>query len=435
MSSDATIKKLKNAAKKSSLGKKDEKKMQSLSKAFESFSIETMHLYKAYSLLKKQFNSLNIELEDANRKLQNKNFEVHVMVNYLSNLLNNITQGIIFVGLDGIITTFNPAAAKILHLESHEVLFNSYWDYFPDDFFGFSMKDSLKSKDAPERAFVKYMSTEGSEGELEVYVSFVKENAPKDSEYDFSKGIILLIRDITKIRQLQQIASRNDRMKELGEMAAMVAHEIRNPLGGIKGFASLLARDLKDDQTLQAMAQYIVEGTDNLNNFVTSVLNYARPVQTKFETTDLVSLINEIRLHIMMDQKLTSNIQIFFETELKALSIPVDVQLFKSAVLNLIVNAIQAMSKGGVVTLTLNVSNSEAIIEVIDKGTGISEENLEKIFSPFFTTKPEGHGFGLAEVNKNIHAHLGHIEVDSKVGFGTTFTIKLPLDLMRKYVN
>ena len=128
-----------------------------------------------------------------------------------------------------------------------------------------------------------------------------------------------------------------------------------------------------------------------------------------------------------MDASLAKGINIVVQSDLDEFYLPIDVQLFQAALLNLIVNAVQAMPKGGTINLALLVVETEAIIRVTDTGTGIAPEYLEKIFSPFFTTKPEGNGFGLPEVNKVIQAHGGTVEVYSQPGHGATFTIKIPI--------
>lgn len=376
------------------------------------------------TLLKSKFNTITRE---NGLKLQSKTFELHVMTNYLTNILNNINQGILFINLEGIVTTVNSAAGNILNLSLENILFQPFWKTFPDDIFGFSMQECLKSKKAPRKVLIEYKQANGTKSELEISGTLIlEENSALIGDYDYSKGLILLVRDITEIREWQQIANRNDRMKELGEMAAMVAHEIRNPLGGIKGFASLLARDLHQQPHLQQMAQYIVDGTDNLNQLVTDVLNYAKPFQMKFEAVNLIDLLHEIRQHVLMDSALIKKIKFQFKPAAKEIILSIDKQHFKSMMLNLIVNAIEAMPQEGTLTIEAHMSNGQAIIEVQDTGIGIPKEHQHKIFSPFFTTKPEGHGFGLAEVYKIVQAHAGTIDLYSKPSHGTTFIIRLP---------
>lgn len=387
-------------------------------------------LASAYDALKDQFKTVNRVLRDTNIKLNSKVGELDVLTYYLNSILSHISQGLLFITLDGNVTTCNAAAEEMLGIENQKVMFLPFSDNFRDDLFGFSMKEALSKKNAPKKSFIFFESAQGRR-ELEVESTFVFQ---KDTGLIFSQplaadslqGLIILIRDVTDLHRLQNLANRNDRMKALGEMAAMVAHEVRNPLGGIKGYASLLQRDLKNQPDLQQLAGYIIEGTDNLNRLVTNVLNYARPLQISIETTDLVTVLKEITNHVQADMSLDARIHLVLNFTVETLPVPIDVQLFKSAVLNLIVNAVQAMPDGGNITLSLSKDKEHAIIKVADAGIGIPEENLKKIFTPFFTTKATGNGFGLAEVDHVIRAHGGIVEVSSKVGQGTTFTIKLP---------
>lgn len=413
-------------------------KIELLSKAFEMFSFETARLETAYTSLKEQFKELNLELQEANHKLHHKVAELDLITDYLKTILNNITQGIVFVDLSGTVTTFNNAAEIILGTKNFSVLFNSFWQNFNDEVFGFSMREALASRQTPATLYKEYNAPDGHHSELEINTTLVlKNNAPVDLDSAApdstsisipSLGILVMIRDVTDMRRLQLLANRSDRMKELGEMAAQVAHEIRNPLGGIKGFAALLKRDLGDSPDLQQMAGYIVEGTDNLNRLVSQVLDYARPLQPHFEQIDLLALLKDIQQHVLADEYTNRpNIEISIETSLQHAWISLDQHLFKSALLNLIVNAIQAMPEGGKLTLSVKQKRNDIVLSVSDTGIGIHPDNLGKLFSPFFTTKPEGNGFGLAEVHKVIQAHEGSVDVVSMVGKGTTFIIKLPL--------
>lgn len=376
--------------------------MEALTKAFELFSEETARLEGAYKQLKKEFRTVNAKLS--------------LTTNTLKSILTNISQGIIFIDLNGKITTFNPAAEKILGISYKSVLTKPFSSTFDDHLLGFSIKKAFTEKIAPEISYATVTHKDNSKKELEAWATFTE------------KGLIVVIRDITQLRYFEQAANRNDRMKELGEMAASVAHEIRNPLGGIKGFAALLARDLKEDQEKSKLANYIVEGTEVLNRLVTNVLNYSRPIDLTLTSVDLGEVVNSIVEMVKVDDNFNKNITVTNHTPTGPLPPTCcDKILIQSSILNLVVNAIHSMPEGGEVSIQLSTNSGSSRIKVSDSGCGIPEENLEKIFSPFFTTKPDGNGFGLTEVYKIVQAHVGEIEVNSKVNEGTTFTISLPL--------
>jgi nitrogen fixation/metabolism regulation signal transduction histidine kinase len=409
-----------------------QEKIDTLTKAFEHFTEETSRLEDAYQGLQKKFKTVNDELEEANRKLENKVVQLDAIIHYLHSILSNISQGLVFIDLNGIITTYNEAAKAILEVDPLDVLFTSFWTHFRDDLFGFSMREALSMNKSPETIYATIETSAGVKCEVEVSTTFIKKGdndaSPPEPIVELTHGIIVLMRDITNIRVLQEMANRNDRLKALGEMAARVAHEIRNPLGGIKGFAALLKRDLEGQKEQQEMASYIIEGTNNLNRLVTNILNFSRPVHPTLVFTDLIDLLREVHQHVQADSTLDAKISIVVESSVSTLVVPVDPQLVKSAFLNLIVNAIQAMPPtGGKIHLQIDQEIDKAIVTIADTGIGIPEENLVKVFSPFFTTKSEGTGLGLAEVHKVIQAHGGDIEVFSKVGKGSTFIVTLPL--------
>lgn len=419
----ATLQKCKDAANNNTL----------LVEAFELFNQETDRLERAYNSLKEEFALIHEELETANKNLIQKVAELEMMSFYCQSVVAHISQGLLFIDLNGDVITYNLQAESILGVPASRILSSNFWAHFQDAHFGFSMREALAHRTSPHTIFTT-LKTEHTTKDIEVNTTFVDEEGDLNTSYGKEmplkkfQGIIILIRDITNMKRLQAIAHRNDRLKELGEMAALVAHEIRNPLGGIKGFASLLKRDLQNEPRYVKMTEYIIEGTDTLNRLVTNVLNYSRPIQLEIKTIDLPILLQELKAHFEADTQLSQSISIELESTFQTLELKVDPQLIKCALLNLMVNAKQAMSeKGGTLRLFLDKNAEEVAIVVIDEGCGIAPEDLEKIFSPFFTTKPEGNGFGLAEVSKIIQAHNGSIQVKSSLNCGTEIILKLPL--------
>jgi len=378
-----------------------------------------------YASLNGQFEALNLELQDANHKLQNKVAELDIITDYLRNILDNITQGILFIDFDGTIITCNEAVETILGIKSEQIISRRFWDSFRDDIFGFSMQAILHRKEETGICRVNYISPLNRHSDLEIVTNFVLDHKKNDKVQN--QGLIVMIRDVTEMHYLQTMAARTDRMKILGEMAAQVAHEIRNPLGGIKGFASLLKRDLAGKPELQKMASYIVEGTDNLNNLVDQILHYARPVQPHFEKVNLITLLKQVVEHVKADTNIyRAEIDFVFDFPFDEILLSLDTGHFKSAILNLVVNAIQAMPKRGAIIFSICEHASFVILAIADTGTGISHELLPKLYSPFFTTKPEGNGMGLVEVQKVMQAHGATIDVESTLNKGTTFIIKIP---------
>lgn len=351
-------------------------------------------------------------------------------INYLQTILNAISQGLLYIDANGTVLTYNKAAEAIFGLSKEQVLVRSFWNNFSDNVFGFSMRNALEEQEGPKMTTAVFPGSPGSSEPryLEIDISYVnKSHKSAALSEEPLEGIILLIRDISDSRRLQSMASRNDRMTELGEMAAMVAHEVRNPLGGIKGFASLLKRDLAEQPDLQKLASYIVEGTDSLNRLVNDVLDYSRPLKLHKLSSDVLRLMQELLLHMNADESIDPRIELHCYSTKESIIANIDAATIKSLILNLASNAFKAMPEGGELRIDVDANTKDVIIKVSDTGQGITPENLKKIFSPFFTTRSEGHGLGLTEVAKIIRAHDGEIHVESTPGKGTTFTIRLPL--------
>ncbi len=412
------LKKLQEVANAALSSKTPEESMKHLAKGFSLFTREAKRLEVSYLTVQNRLNIVNKQLKKTENSLTEKITDLNSVTSYLNNILKNISQGILFIDLDGIVTTYNSAAEKILKKEEKKVLFNNFWDNFADDFFGFSMKGAISFKLDHN---VNFISLKKERKEIEVTTSFVYD-CPKAYQ-----GIIVLLRDVTKIQKLQHLANRNDRLKELGLMAAGVAHEIKNPLGAIRGYASLLYRDLEDNKQLCDMASYIIDGTKSLERIVNNVLLYTRPLKLDPISLNIVKLIEDLIGSIKVDTNYSKNIKIDFHKSSKSIDVFVDRELLKAAILNIILNAYQAMDGIGVLSISIYQNNLGCMIVVADTGEGIDEKDIENIFSPFFTTKQRGNGLGLSEAYKIIQAHFGSIDVRSVMNKGSTFSIYLPI--------
>ena len=167
------------------------------------------------------------------------------------------------------------------------------------------------------------------------------------------------------------------------------------------------------------MAAHIVKGTDGLNEIVSRVVNYSKPLAGEFKPTNLIGVAEDLKQSVQ-------NCKLIVAAKEKEITVLLDEEAFKKALLNLLTNAEQAMPSGGEIKLQIDTIGDEVVLTLTDTGCGISEENLKKVFTPFFTTRSGGSGFGLSEAHKIIQAHDGGMEVDSVVDEGTTFIIKLP---------
>jgi two-component system sensor histidine kinase HydH len=245
----------------------------------------------------------------------------------------------------------------------------------------------------------------------------------KDEKGDFL-GYIILFKDLSEVRSLRREVARSQRLASLGSLAAGVAHEIRNPLSSIKGFATyFLERQEKPED--KEIADIMIHEVDRLNRVVSQLVELARPVSVSRKPVSLRTVI-ENSLKLLERESSDKNIEIKTGFPAENLQIALDVDRINQVLLNLYLNSIESMEKGGMLAVSLSADEMGAIIKVSDTGSGIAEKDLPHVFDPYFTTKTRGTGLGLAIVHNIIEAHDGKITVASRPGQGATFTIFLP---------
>ncbi len=242
-----------------------------------------------------------------------------------------------------------------------------------------------------------------------------------------SQGKILLFRDTSEIRRLQEEVERNRRLASLGSLAAGVAHEIRNPLSSIKGFATYFKERYRQNAEDGRIADVMVNEVERLNRVIGQLLEFSRPVNVQRRDTALPELIRHA-LKVIEPDAAKAGVEIGMEFDPDLPAVRIDPDRFHQVLLNLLLNAIQAMEGGG--TLTVGAApegGSRVRIAVSDTGKGIAPEDMERIFDPYFTTRPTGTGLGMAIVQRIVEAHGGEIRLESTPGRGTKVLVFLPL--------
>jgi two-component system, NtrC family, sensor histidine kinase HydH len=227
-----------------------------------------------------------------------------------------------------------------------------------------------------------------------------------------------------QILEIEEQLRRADRLSALGELSAGMAHEIRNPLGSIRGTAEILREGITADDPRSEFATILIQEVDRLNRVVQDFLDFARPAETGRSAVDLNGLLQELLLLTRQPAR-SGGVGVEFTPGVIPL-VQADREQLRQAFLNLILNAFQAMPDGGVLAIDSGCSDDRVRLSFRDSGVGIPAAQLERIFNPFFTTRREGTGLGLAIVHRIIQGHGGRIEVSSEPGQGTTFTLTFP---------
>lgn len=240
-------------------------------------------------------------------------------------------------------------------------------------------------------------------------------------------GSVLLLRDLREIRDLQEKVRRSERLASLGRLAAGVAHEIRNPLSSIRGFAQYFMNRLKGHEEEQGYASIMVKEVDRLNRVVTDLLDFARPKEPHRELQPLQNILSH-SVKLLGPELRKKGVQVEEEYEPDLPPALVDCDQLSQAFLNLLLNSLESIEGGGKIRITLKKGDNQHGIEVAvaDTGRGISPEDLGRVFEPFFSTKRGGTGLGLAIVHQIVESHGGEVGVESREGRGTTFRITLP---------
>lgn len=375
-----------------------------LNEAFYNFTIASKSLETYYEKLQEKVRYLTIEVEEKNRQLKEALYDAEEAKDYLKGILQSLREAIIVLDPDENVTMINRAAEELLGLDTEYAIgkpFNSL------DF-------SIENEGADN-----VLVTKGRRHNVILSCSEVL-----DSE-GLVRGHVILLQDITRIKELESQQERNHRLIAMGEMAAKIVHEIRSPLCSIELYASMLAKELEGTGHID-LAKGISTGIRSLNNVLTNMLFFARPQKPLFKIVDLGKTIEE---SVFMLKPLVEARSIRLSRGAACCAqISGDSELLKQVFLNILLNAIQVTPEGGKIEVVMRIEEGYAVVEVNDEGEGIKHENLERIFDPFFSTKEKGTGLGLTIASKIMQAHGGLIKVKSEAGKGSCFQLYFPAE-------
>ncbi|RJP73372.1 MAG: PAS domain S-box protein [Candidatus Abyssobacteria bacterium SURF_17] len=409
---------------------------ENLTEILKTFNESTVKLRQAYDALQLKFGALNRQLEDTNKELSRRIAELSEVKEYLNSILQSVTNGVIAINVKGEITAFNKAAERITGLDAESVIQRAFSEVFATDF-GASFQRRSGQMEHGQRYTSRDLKVKGRHP----FPVRESNSFTRDGRGEIT-GAVKVFEDLSELRELEEQARRQDRLAALGQMAATVAHEIRNPLGGIEGFASLLARDFDADDPRSKLVTKIQEGARSLNRVVTELLVFTRPMKLDFKTIELPMLVNETLGFLSSDIK-AANIRLQKRLGKGELKVTGDAEQLKRVLLNIMLNAVQAMPNGGTLKVGCRQGSlspaarkmlghcrngSWAEVSIRDSGPGIEESEIPRIFNPFYTTKEKGTGLGLSVAAKIVDAHRGQILASNSPRGGALFVVSLPLE-------
>ncbi len=338
---------------------------------------------------------------------------------FSDNVVENVPIGLLALDHEGKIAAFNKDAAAILQLSTPEVIGQTAQNILPAKLL--KEIDSSQSQDDVIEKEIECPTKNGKFIPLEIGVSSIKD------DNDIFVGNVLLFKDLTEVRTLRREVARSQRLASVGRLAAGVAHEIRNPLSSIKGFATYFKERYPDRPQDQQTAAIMIQEVDRLNRVVGQLLEFSRPISIKPQKTSLQMLVSD-SLKLIEDRAGEKNISVHAQNNPRVDEARIDPDRINQVLLNLYLNAIDAMDEGGKLTVDLlsNGESGDIQITVSDTGCGISPEHLAKVFDPYFTTKSSGTGLGLAIAYNIVEAMGGSVKVSSHKNQGTAFIITIP---------
>ena len=351
---------------------------------------------------------------------------------YAFTVLDSVGDGVIVISREGIVTLMNPAAEEMSGRSRRHMLDSRFAD-------SFSSEPILV--DMVHRTAVSGVSLSDQDNVvLNPSGRVIPANATtfpllrSDGE---PIGVILTLRDMTSIRELEAAVRQADRLSTLGTLAAGLAHEIKNPLGGIKGAAQLLERELDPESDLLEDPRVMIRESERIDRIIRQLLELASPRGPRYSPVNLHMVLGDI---ILLQREAAGTREVSIATGFDPSIPPImaDESQLTQVFLNLIRNAIEAMPEGGRLTVSSRVLSEYHLardegrsrmvcVDVADTGHGIDAENLVKVGTPFFSTKDGGTGLGLAICQKIVAEHRGMMKIDSKPGKGTRISVLLPL--------
>jgi signal transduction histidine kinase len=369
-----------------------------LSEAFQNFTKASKSLETYYELLQEKVRYLTNELEKKNRELQSALSDAERNKDYLNAILYNLEEAIIVVDPEEKITMLNKSAEDILGIPRSDAV----GKVFHNLHFLISKNNSETILTVTGRQY-----------------NIILSHSPIVDSRGSSRGNVILIKDITRLRELEIQQERDQRLKAMGEMATKIVHEIRNPLCSMQLFSSMLESEVENTPHKE-LARGISTGINSLNTILTNMLLFAKPHKPSSKKIPIDRVVEE---SVVILTPLIKARNIELKKSLRPHEVLGDGELLKQVFINVILNAVQALPDGGDLNVTTEKSGPSVIVHVKDNGPGIDVADIEKIFNPFFTTKDTGTGLGLTIASQIMQAHGGYIKVHNGEERGSTFSL------------
>jgi len=351
---------------------------------------------------------------------------------YYENILAGLVDGIVVVDGAGRITTFSAAAERMTGLKAQKVRDRTIEEVFAGEekLHRLVEKTLTTGREHTDSSF-SFKTFRGGDRTLGLTTSLLMDGEGNPS------GVVIVFRDLTRMKSLEERVRQGERLASIGVLAAGMAHEIKNPLGGIRGAAQLLREELPPASSCLEYTDVMIREVDRLNKIVEGLLDFSRPAPLHLRAMNVHQVLDHVVELVKMEYG-EGTIAVVREYDPSLPEVLGDPDPLTQVFLNFFRNGIDAMGGTGELTLTTRILPGYQVrrgdsvkrrmisVEVQDRGCGIAEEDLKKIFLPFYTGKPDGVGLGLALCHRMIEEHGGKIEIVSRPGSGTCVRTSLP---------
>jgi PAS domain S-box-containing protein len=355
-----------------------------------------------------------IEMEQTNSDIQ-RNYQQLTTQHEL--LLNSLDEGVVGIDLDHKISFCNPSGAEMI-------------GFPPEELIGRTPQESFLIHPTDQESQFHAALDDGKTRQVDTGLFYTKQRSSFPVEYIYKAikkndniiGGVVSFRDVSEQKRAHELAIKSEKLSLAGQLAAGIAHEIRNPLTSVKGFLQLIKSGTVHEKYIDIMS-------DELNKveiILSELLMLAKPQAVTYRPYDIGNVMIDV-ITLLKKQALLNNTNLLFSSSNQKVIVNCDQVQMKQVFINFIKNSIEALPTGGRIEITLRQENDKAVIDIADNGHGIPEDKLKQVGQPFYTTKDKGTGLGLMVSFNIIDNHQGMVSLKSKVNKGTRFTITLPV--------
>ncbi|MGC2546274.1 MAG: ATP-binding protein, partial [Silvibacterium sp.] len=361
------------------------------------------------------------KIERLGRRMKNVEEVFSALKENLDQILSNLQDGMMLFTRDARAVLVSRSVERFLNVDRDQVLGASVHEIFDrKTVLGRTVRQAF---DAGMAVVQEELTTETGR-RVEISLDFIHDDHTANQSH--ALGALLTLHDLESVREIENELELSRRMAAIGRLTSGVGHEVKNPINAIVVHLELLRSKIAGDSGAARHLEVIQSEIRRLDRVVQTLVDFSRPVELQLKDQDLRGIVSSV-LMLASAEFETRDISVVSELPSHAVNVRIDADLLKQALLNVVLNGAQSMAGGGELSVRLTEDARAAILKVEDHGEGIPHEIRDRIFDLYFTTKREGSGIGLAMTYRILQLHHGQLDVESKMGKGSTFTLRIPV--------